>query len=289
MPLVLPEIDTNDAVPQQGLTCLTQAPLLIVEHIRRMRGGSQAHLMRSGHDYYVVKFQGNPQGTRILVNDLLGTYLATFLGLPTSPSVVCDVKQELIRLTPDMHFELKTRNVTCTAGLQFASKYACNPHRSMVLDMLPDDQLRVVSNLKAFLGMLVFDKWTCNTDGRQVIFYRPKPDSTFRAVMIDQGFCFNACEWNFPDTPRRSLYYRRCVYESVLSMDDFEPWLLKLESGLGQETLLNAASRVPREWYESNSQAVQHLLETLDRRRGRVRQLLWETLKSSPETFPSFH
>src|ERR1700686_2320989 len=52
-----------------------------------MRGGAQSHLMRcaDGH-YYVVKFQTNPQHRRILVNELLGTRLAS--RLPTAPSSV---------------------------------------------------------------------------------------------------------------------------------------------------------------------------------------------------------
>src|SRR6267378_4147920 len=60
--------------------------LLATEQIRRMRGGAQSHLMRcsDGH-YYVVKFQNNPQHTRILVNELLATRLAARLGLPTTP------------------------------------------------------------------------------------------------------------------------------------------------------------------------------------------------------------
>jgi hypothetical protein len=34
---------------------------LAVEHVRRMRGGAQAHLMRCDDEaYYVVKFQDNP-------------------------------------------------------------------------------------------------------------------------------------------------------------------------------------------------------------------------------------
>jgi len=30
-------------------------------------------------------------------------------------------------------------------------------------DFLPDEKLREVDNLPDFAGMLVFDKWTCNT------------------------------------------------------------------------------------------------------------------------------
>src|SRR6266704_2145450 len=53
-----------------------------VEHIRRMRGGAQAHLLRcSDGGYYVVKFQNNPQHRRVLVNELLGTKLAARLAI----------------------------------------------------------------------------------------------------------------------------------------------------------------------------------------------------------------
>ena len=52
--------------------------LYAIEQIRRMRGGAQSQLMRcSDENYYVVKFQNNPQHRRILVNELLGTRLPT--------------------------------------------------------------------------------------------------------------------------------------------------------------------------------------------------------------------
>ena len=55
--------------------------LYAVQHIRRMRGGSQAHLMRAsdGH-YFVVKFQNNPQHIRVLANEIFATRLAQWLG-----------------------------------------------------------------------------------------------------------------------------------------------------------------------------------------------------------------
>lgn len=78
-----------------------------------------------------------------------------------------------------------------------------------------------VENLHDFSGMLVFDKWTCNTNGRQTLFFREPRNGLeagelrYRALMIDQGFCFNAGEWNFPDAPLRGLYARNRVYLGV--------------------------------------------------------------------------
>src|SRR5271157_1885981 len=214
-----------------------------LEQIRRMRGGAQSHLMRcsDGH-YYVVKFQNNPQHRRILVNELLATQLAARLGLPTAPVATVDVPEGLIRLTADLMIELGRGKYPCQAGLQFGSRYPGDPRALTLHDFLPDEQLREVQNLHDFAGMLVFDKWTCNTNGRQTLFFeeqgpapaiatRETPHAAgsgalpYRTLMIDQGFCFNAGEWNFPDAPLRGLYARNRVYEGVTGMQSFGPWL----------------------------------------------------------------
>ena len=217
-----------------------------LEQIRRMRGGAQSHLMRcSDGNYYVVKFQNNPQHRRILVNELLGTRLASRLGLPTAPVEVVEVGAELIRLTPELCIELPRSRTPCAAGLQFGSRYPGDPRQMALHDFLPDEKLHEVENLHDFAGMLVFDKWACNTNGRQTVFFEEAartggvtPVATvlgpragegevtrgtpvqgepaqeeargeagrgraYRTVMIDQGFCFIAGEWNFPDAPLR--------------------------------------------------------------------------------------
>ena len=88
--------------------------LRAIEHIRRMRGGAQAHLMRcSDGGYYVIKFQNNPQHPRILVNELLGTLLAGWLGLPTAPCAVVEVSPELIALTDELKMQIGISRVPC--------------------------------------------------------------------------------------------------------------------------------------------------------------------------------
>jgi hypothetical protein len=65
-----------------------------------MRGGAQSHLMSCDDGgYYVVKFQNNPQGVRILPNELLGTRLAARIGLPTAAADVVFVHEKLIAYT----------------------------------------------------------------------------------------------------------------------------------------------------------------------------------------------
>ena len=262
---------------------------LAIEHIRRMRGGAQAHLLRCGDDgYYIVKFQNNPQGVRILANELLGTRLAARLGLPTAPAAVVEVREELIGHTEELVVQLGRGRAPCKAGLQFGSRYPGSPAETVVYDFLPDEPLREAANLIDFIGMLVFDKWTCNTNGRQAIFFRGAREGAYQARMIDQGFCFNAGEWNFPDAPLRGLYLRHCVYESVRGIESFEPWLERVEKRMSEAMLEEAASEIPPEWYNFDIDALERLLDHLLRRRKLVRQLILAAGKSSREPFPNW-
>jgi len=269
--------------------------LRAVEQIRRMRGGAQSHLMRcSDGAYYVVKFQNNPQHRRILVNELLGTKLAARLGLPTVPVAIVEVPEELIRLTPELAMELPRSRIPCLPGLQFGSRYPGDPRRMTLHDFLPDEQLRAVENLHDFAGMLVFDKWTCNTNGRQTVFFTDKTEAgeggrtRYETRMIDQGFCFNAGEWNFPDAPLRGLYTRNRVYEGVTGMNSFAPWLERLESKMSERVLDEISREIPPAWYEDDYDALVRLLEQLQRRRPRVPELIVEAKKSNRQPFPNW-
>jgi len=284
-----------------------------------MRGGAQSHLMRcaDGH-YYVVKFQNNPQHRRILVNELLGTRLASRLGLPTAPVAIIEVSEELIRLTPDLVMEHPRHRFPCHAGPQFGSRYPGDPRRLTLHDFLPDQQLQQVENLHDFAGMLVFDKWTCNTNGRQTLFLTDRsstggatvdvagsPTSSgvsrttgptvagveggaYRALMIDQGFCFSAGEWKFPDAPLRGLYARNRVYESITGMQSFGPWLERLEERITERALDDVSRDIPSEWYEDDYDSLLRLLEQIFRRRTRVPELLLEAKKSNRQPFPNW-
>jgi hypothetical protein len=295
---------TRCYLPRHGSADRIISMLQALEQIRRMRGGAQAHLMRcSDGNYYVVKFQNNPQHRRILVNEMLGTRLASRLGLPTAPVSVVEVPEELIRLTAELCIETPRSRIPCTAGLQFGSRYPGDPRRMALHDFLPDEKLREVDNLHEFAGMLVFDKWTCNTNGRQTVFFE-KPrgagafspgagetqgketaQAAYHTMMIDQGFCFNAGEWNFPDAPLRGLYARNRVYEGVTGMESFTPWLERLEKQITERVLAELAEEIPPAWYEDDYDALVRLLEQIHRRRERVPELILAAQKSNRQPF----
>src|SRR6266851_8082058 len=128
--------------------------------------------------------------------------------------------------------EMSAGRLPCAAGKQFGSKFPGDPSKLIVYSHMPNEHLRCVHNIDDFLGIFVLDKWMCQTDKRQVIFIRQsnssadgRQDRTYEAMMIDQGFCFNGGNWNFPDAPLRSLYFDRRVYLRVMGIETFDPWL----------------------------------------------------------------
>src|SRR5579872_2556549 len=190
--------------------------IFAVQHIRRMRGGAQSHLMRAsdGH-YYVVKFQNNPQHVRVLANELLATRLGERLGLPLPATEIIEVGGWLIDNTPELKVQLRGGECACQPGLQFGARHAANEIDAEVFDYLPAPLLERVHNIEDFARMLVLDKWTCNSNGRQAVFTKKKRERNYRAIFIDQGYCFNAGEWSFPDSPLRGVYPLNLVYEGV--------------------------------------------------------------------------
>ncbi len=260
-----------------------------VQHLRRMRGGAQSHLLRASDGaHYVTKFMNNPQHVRVLANEMLATNLGLRLGLPMPRVEVIDVSDQLIENSDDLRVEVGGTSIPCSSGRQLASLYAGDMTEASICDYLPDAELQGVVNIQDFARVLVLDKWTCNSDGRQAIFkVRALRSLRYKAVFIDQGFCFNAGEWNFPDAPLRGAYARQCVYQNVTAWESFEPALTRAEEmDLGE--LWRYAAQVPEEWYEYDLSGMNRLIETLYRRRLGIRDLINGFRKSSRNPFPNW-
>lgn len=160
-----------------------------IQHIRRLRGGAQSHLLRaSDGNWYVTKFQNNPQHVRVLANEMLATKLGLQLGLPMPRVEVIEVSDWLIAHTPDLRLQLAGEETSYKGGKQLASLYVGRHRPGLTFDYLPDETLKKVRNLADFARVLVLDKWTCNCDGRQAVFSRNTPRSwRYTATFIDQA------------------------------------------------------------------------------------------------------
>lgn len=262
--------------------------ILAVQHIRRMRGGAQGQLMlgADGHPY-VVKFQNNPQHTRVLANEYLASKLAAAVGLSAPVADVIEVSDWLIENTPELEMDFGRRRERCRPGLQFGSRFVGGLMPGQVVDYLPEEHLAVLKNLAEFAGILGLDKWTGNANGRQAVFTRKARERLYRAVFIDFGYCFHAGDWKFEDVPLRGVYYRNDVYREITGWDCFEPWLSRIEN-MPADTVWTAANEVPPEWYGGDLSEMEALVEKLLARRSRIRECIEAFGKSDRKPFPNW-
>jgi hypothetical protein len=257
--------------------------LIAKDHIRPMRGGAQSHMLTANDgNAYVVKFANNPQSLRVLANEWLACSIGRAIGLTIPESAILYVPPKLVESSPSLVIQLSGSTLKCSHGMAFGSRFISEGE---VFDYLPESVLPRIENVQEFAGVFALDKWLCNCDGRQSVFCRPKSKRKFRAHFIDFGFCFNAGEWNFPDSPLRGIYSRKVVYEGVSGWQSFEPWLSRIES-FPTLTLGAIADDVPSEWVEPD--ALSQLVEHIDARRSHVRELIAEVRRSTHNPFSSW-
>ena len=233
-----------------------------------------------GH-FYVVKFRNNPQDPRILINEYFAGKLAKLLGLPCPNCCLVDVQQDLVRRTPELSFELARPSIPVAAGLAFGSEYPSRgrgAHRALqsVLELHPASAPAKVENLSDLFGILIFDKWTSNTDHRQILcLERPTElGKTLHMFMIDNGFCFGGPTWSFTDLPRHGLYLDRSIYSTFHNFQTLEPWLERLEASVTLEELIRITKELPGSWIKDYRDDLLKMVKTLYDRKKKVSALV---------------
>ena len=266
--------------------------------IRKMRGGAQAHLMEaSDGKFYVVKFRNNPQHRRVLVNEWIASVFLKQLQIATPEPALSELTPEFLASEPEIYMQLGRRRLSAEPGWHFGSQFPGDPQRVPVFDFLPDSLLTQCVNLRDYLGVLVFDKWVSNSDGRQSIFYKARIrdgrgeevlEKGFVTQMMDNGFIFDGPNWQYTDSPIQGHYFRAQVYTAARKLDDFQPWLDRVRF-FPEEVIDDARKRIPLQWLEDDDgDVLDRLLERLLLRRQRVPDLIDAARRAKSNLFPNW-
>jgi hypothetical protein len=258
------------------------------EGIRRMRGSTQAHLVKlADGSSCVVKFANNPAGARVLVNELVASLLLGELSIATPSPAVIHVGEDFLQRNPEVSLTLGGVPYRPTAGWHFGSRFPGDPSTTAVYDFLPDSMLPRVANRDDFLGVHLFDLWTCNAP-RQAIFFREKvndsaatikPSSRWVAQMIDHARAFGGAGWRFSQTKTPALYRQRAEHGRKLLVRDYAPWIARVMALPGQ-VFGEILQRVPADWVLGGEGEAREMIAQLGIRRGCIPALLAEALAS---------
>jgi hypothetical protein len=273
-------------------------PIRAQRLIRKMRGGAQAHLLQADDGkFYVVKFRNNPQHRRVLINEWIASVFLKQLQISTPEAMLIEITPQFLEAEPEVYMQLGNRRLGVEPGWHFGSQFPGDPNLVPVFDFLPDSLLTQCVNLRDYLGVLVFDKWVSNADGRQSIFYKarirdsrgePVLEKGFVTQMMDNGFIFDGPNWQYGDSPIQGHYFRAQVYAAATRLEDFQPWLDRVRY-FPEEVMDDARKRIPLQWLEDDGHLLDGLLERLLKRRDRVVDLLEAARRAKSNLFLNWH
>ena len=260
-----------------------------VQHLRPLRGGAQAHLLRASDGAcYVTKFQNNPQHVRVLTNEMLATNLGRALLLPMPRVEIIEVSDWLIEHTEGLRIDLGGSKIPYRSGKQLGSLYVGLESPGMTFGYLPRELLQRVVNIGDFARgscprqVDLQQRWTIvDLLSQDLAESAPLPN------LHRSGDCFNDGEWTFPDCPLRGVYANNCIYEGVTGWETFEPAVTKAEA-MDSDIIWHCAAEIPEEWYEGDRDGLNRLVEALHPRRGAIRKLITDFRRSSRNPFPNW-
>lgn len=97
--------------------------------------------------------------------------------------------------------------------------------------------------------------------------------------MVDQGGLLGGSRWRFEDAPLRGLYPRHLVYEQAKSLQDFEPWLSRIET-MPDAVVADAVASLPTEWLGKDRVALDVLCGLITARKVRVGDLVEQAMRA---------
>ncbi len=149
-------------------------------------GGSEPHLFDSSDGRYMVKTTTNPQGKRVLVNELVGGLCLDYLGVSHPAPALVDLSKDLLDISPGAHYR---NGEPLAPGPAFGSSYVQSDPQGSV-------DVALIRNKGDIAGTSVYDTWVRQHDGRQyrVVSADDEPGK-YNFIPVDQGHSFGSPDW----------------------------------------------------------------------------------------------
>ncbi len=276
----------NRNSPTEFIPFEDREPVFAVRCFRKLRGGSQATLIEcSDGAPYVLKLNGNPTGPNTLANEVLGSTLATSLGLPTAKLVPVRVTEAFLSSNPQLAFKTDTRSYSALPGTHLGISFVGDIQvSSSVFQVLTPSHIQRIVNRECFLGIYLLDIAANHQDHRQALFVREGNLFSLRAVFIDHGQMFGGSYWSNSEDRCLPLHRNSSLYRGLWNELDVSTWITRLQERV-PTTLEQSIPIVPRGWFDGNTTV---LRDSFLRRLARLSQIAHQyRLAETPR--PSFN
>ncbi len=249
-------------------------------------GGSHPLLLRLEDGRVAhVKFQKNPQSTRSLINDLIGTVIGRYLDAPVAEAVFVDVRATMRAQVP---YLTKYRWLP---GLQFGTLYINNA--IPIKKFKPYHDIANVSDLP--LSALL-ETWLFNRDVKLSHILCIPEHNHARLMLVDHGFIFpQGPLWSIHDLKRHRRNFPwpnslTWVARQTSSRFHFDDAVNRI-STLSRDDLAAMINLVPAEWGLS-SRRIKAIIDFLVYRQNKLENVakdletLWNRHKTRDDDIP---
>jgi hypothetical protein len=205
-------------------------------------GGSQPHVFEADDgDVYMVKASNNPQGPRVLANELLGGLCLDWLGVAHPSPAVIELPQEVIDASPGAKFNDGT---PLASGKAFGSPvWQSDPQAAVGADLL--------LNSEDIAGTEAADGWLRNHNGRQYRVRRSDSDpGRYEFIPVDQGHLIGNPEWSADSVRSGQGAPIQLSSPKPLSEKDVEPTISRLRQ-FDRDAASHIVEQIPAEWATS--------------------------------------
>ena len=255
--------------------------LHVTKYIKPLEGWSKPHLILcdDGH-LYVVKLMSNPQGLRVLANELFCCQLAKQMKLPVPDGEIIYINEVILNLLP--------LEIEANEGPHFGSRYIPDS-----TDHPNEAEIAQCSNIDQVADMIIFDFWSNNNDRhlwrehcQNILVTRGKEPKFW---MIDNANVFCGPNWTI-DKVRASVLQSQPFWGELYAKfashlngpDPFNNALSRI-SALSTNDIWSATKGIPAEWGVAEAEFNEIVLY-LDYRKNQI----CEWIRSLYSEFPNW-
>ena len=232
-------------------------------------GGSKSQIMVADNKKkYVIKFRNNPQGSKLVVNEMVVNELATLLKLPSPEGVVANLSDEFIAAANIGTLDGMMIESGKHFGIEYKENFYKNPPKSL---------FNKVKNNNTFAGVLILDIWTNNNDrnndGNYLILDEKEEGYSF--CIIDHGHCFGQPQWTENITDNVGKWDKNYIpelVEDITNMESFDPYLQRLHN-IEDKIIEDIVNNIPTVWDISKNEK-NALINYLSAQRNKVEEIL---------------
>jgi len=205
-------------------------------------GGSEPHVFDTADGHYMVKVRNNPQGLRVLTNELVGGLCLDWLRVNHPESAVIMIDQALIDLSPEAKFR---NGQKLEHGEAFGSKYWQSDPSGTV-------SVNLIENKADAAGTLALDTWLPPSDSRQYRLRASKEaPGRYDYFPVDQGHQFGNPNWTANDLASKQNAIATPAAVVPMTADDLALSIVRLRA-FSDEIAAHMVGEIPGGWLEND-------------------------------------